>query len=122
MMFLWSERFEALPIAMENIMKPTAIGMIAATALGMSALAVSAQTTVTIEPQVRTEVREYIVKQKRPSVTIKEEIKVGARMPDNVTFYQIEGVPAATKYRYAIVNDRPVLVDPAQRTIAHVYE
>src|SRR5690606_7537793 len=122
MMFLWSECFEALPIAMENIMKRTAIGAIAATVLGVSALAVSAQTTVTIEPQVRTEVREYIVKQKRPSVTIKEEIKVVARLPDTVTFYQIEGAPAATKSRDAIVDERPALVDPAQRMIVHVYE
>jgi hypothetical protein len=103
-------------------MKRTTIGVITAAALGMSAIAVSAQTTVTIEPQVRTEVREYIVKQKRPSVKIKEEIRVGAQLPEAVTFYEIQGVPAATRYRYAIVNDRPVLVDPAQRTIVYVYE
>jgi len=103
-------------------MKRLSIGVAAAAALCMSAFVAGAQTVVTIEPEVRTEVRQYIVKQKHKSVKLKEAIKVGARLPATVELYEIKGVPRATVYRYAIVNDRTVLVDPAKRTIVYVYE
>jgi len=103
-------------------MRRTAIGVLAAAALGLSAMAANAQTTVTIEPEVRTEVREYVVKQKRPSVKVTEEIKMGARLPATVELYEISGVPKASRYRYAYVNNRYVLVDPSERTIVHIYD
>lgn len=98
------------------------LSLLAAAAFGLSLLPAGAQTTVTIEPQVRTQVREYAVKQKRPSVKVAEEIRVGARLPQSVQFYEIEGIPAASGYRYAYVNDRYVLVDPAERTIVYMYD
>jgi hypothetical protein len=39
-----------------------------------------------------------------------------------VTYYQVPNEYGATDYRYTIVNDEPVLVDPGSRRIVQVIE
>src|SRR5690349_1638471 len=67
--------------------------------------------------------REYVVRERHPSYTYREEIRVGAVLPESgVTYY---GVPAEYKapgYRYTIVNDRPVLVEPRTRRIVEIID
>src|SRR6185369_12012431 len=71
-------------------------------------------TTTTLSPEERTTVREYVVKDTRPSVRVEHfDVAVGAVVPPNVTFYEVPNM----RYRYTIVNDRRVVVDPVTRQI-----
>ncbi|MBM0205650.1 DUF1236 domain-containing protein [Micromonospora sp. STR1s_5] len=44
------------------------------------------------------------------------------RAPDRVTYYDVPSDYKVTKYKYTIVNDRPVLVDPGSHTIVQIIE
>src|SRR5689334_23712681 len=60
--------------------------------------------------------REYVVRERHPSYTYREEIRVGAVLPESgVTYYEVPAEYKAPGYRYTIVNDRPVLVEPRTR-------
>lgn len=84
---------------------------------------VESRTVVTTEPLeltpvqrrtiYRTIVREHVVPAE-PTV----EYRVGARVPENVQLYSVPRevaveVPAIRSYKYMVVNNRVVLVDPA---------
>ena len=47
-----------------------------------------------------------------PSVTVRERIVVGEPLPETVV---LRPVPSHTEYRYAVVNDRRVIVEPRTR-------
>ncbi|HET7803861.1 MAG TPA: DUF1236 domain-containing protein [Pseudolabrys sp.] len=84
---------------------------------------VESRTVITTEPLeltpvqrrtiYRTIVREHVVPAE-PTV----EYRVGARVPENVQLYSVPRevaveVPAIRSYKYMVVNNRVVLVDPA---------
>jgi hypothetical protein len=54
-----------------------------------------------------------------PSVVVRERIVVGERMPEAV---QLRTVPEYPDYRYAVVNDQRVIVDPRTRVIVRVID
>lgn len=71
----------------------------------------------------RTEFRTYVEEQNMPSVTVREKVVVGATLPTTVTTYR--EVPAKygkTEYRYTVVNDKTVLVEPKTRKIVQIIE
>src|SRR5215203_981891 len=71
----------------------------------------------------RPKFREYVTTQKRPSYAYKKNAVVGAKLPaSGVTYYEVPQEYGVTKYRYTVVNDRPVLVDPGNHTIVQVIE
>jgi uncharacterized protein YcfJ len=74
-------------------------------------------TVGSLTPEDRTYVQTYVRRTPRQSVRIQEDIRVGAELPSTVTYYQIEGRPALSSYRYAYVNDRYVLVDGNRRIV-----
>lgn len=71
----------------------------------------------------RTRVQEYVVRERRPSVRIEEDVAVGSTLPGSVTYYEIPAdVGVKTTYRYTVVNGRTVLVDPQTRRVIQVIE
>jgi hypothetical protein len=84
---------------------------------------VQTQTIVTAEPLQLTPVQRQtiyrtIVQQPIAAPAPTVEYRVGARIPDSVRLYSIPDsvaveVPAVKAYRYMVVNNRVVLVDPA---------
>jgi hypothetical protein len=67
--------------------------------------------------------KEYVVKEKRPSYKYSSEVRVGARLPESgVTYYDVPRDYGVTKYKYTIVNERPVLVDPSSHTVVEVID
>ena len=69
------------------------------------------------EPQFK----QYVVTQKAPSYTYKEEVRVGAVLPQSgVTYYEVPAEYGVKGYRYTVVNETPVLVDPGTRRIVQV--
>ncbi|MBV8068927.1 MAG: DUF1236 domain-containing protein [Acidobacteriaceae bacterium] len=57
--------------------------------------------------------------ERRPSVVVHEHVVVGEPLPDSVVLYP---VPQYTQYRYAVVNDRRVIVDPGTRRVIKIIE
>jgi hypothetical protein len=48
---------------------------------------------------------------------------VGAKLPTSgVTYYEVPQEYRVAKYRYTVVNERPVLVDPGTHTIVQVID
>jgi hypothetical protein len=80
--------------------------------------------TVVIDPDQRTVIREYVVKEKVKPVTIKERITVGSTLPADVVLTPVpEPWGASVKpYRYVYWDNRVVLVDPPSRRVVHIVE
>ena len=74
--------------------------------------------------QDRPRFHEYVVREKRPSYRYQQEVRVGTVLPESgVTYYDVPpDYHVSGGYRYTIVNDRPVLVDPASRRVVDVLE
>ena len=54
-----------------------------------------------------------------PSVTVRERVVVGEPLPATV---ELRTVPSHTEYRYAVVNDRRVIVEPRTRKVIRVID
>lgn len=68
--------------------------------------------------------RSYVVEQRRPSYAYRDELRVGAVLPEaGVTYYDVPAeYNGARNYRYTVVNNRTVLVDPATRRVVEVID
>jgi hypothetical protein len=67
--------------------------------------------------------REYVVRERRPSYVYREDVRVGTVLPESgVTYYEVPAEYRAPGYRYTIVNDRPVLVEPRSRRIVEIVD
>jgi len=67
--------------------------------------------------------RTYVVEQRVPSYRYSDEFIVGAMLPENgITYYDIPGEYHVQGYRYAYVNDHPVLVDPRTHRIVQIID
>ena len=74
-----------------------------------------------IADQQQPQFRQYVVTQKAPSYTYAEEVRVGAVLPaQGVTYYEVPADYKVQGYRYTVVNDTPVLVDPGTRRIVQI--
>ncbi len=70
-------------------------------------------------PRFKTYVRAHEV----PSYTYREDVRVGAVLPARgVTYREVPAEFGARGYRYTIVNDRTVIVEPKTRKIVQVIE
>jgi hypothetical protein len=92
-----------------------------ATAMTLMAGAASAQTVV-VSPEERTQIRQYVVKQKVSPVPSSVRLDVGTVVPDTVELHTIEGVPSATRYRYVSVGGRTALIDPGTRKVVDIID
>jgi hypothetical protein len=67
--------------------------------------------------------RSYVVEHHHPSYQYRDEVRVGAVLPDEgVTYYEVPQEYGVRDYRYTVVNGRTVLVDPRSRRIVEVVE
>jgi hypothetical protein len=53
------------------------------------------------------------------SVTVRERVVVGEPLPPTV---ELRTVPSHTEYRYAVVNDRRVIVEPRTRKVIRIID
>ena len=76
-----------------------------------------------IADDTRPRFRSYVTERRVPSYRYDREVVVGADLPSSgVTYYEVPKEYGVTKYRYTVVNDRPVLVDPSSHRIVQVIE
>jgi hypothetical protein len=67
--------------------------------------------------------REYVVRERRPSYVYKEEVRVGTVLPSSgVTYYEVPAEYRAPGYRYTVINDRPVIVEPRTRRVVQIID
>jgi hypothetical protein len=67
--------------------------------------------------------RSYVVEQRRPSYQYREDVRIGAVLPEQgVTYYEVPAEYGAREYRYTVVNGRTVLVEPRSRRIVEIVE
>jgi hypothetical protein len=67
---------------------------------------------------------DYVIREHRSSYRYSEDPQVGMILPSTgVAFYQVpREYGVSRRYRYTIVNDRTVLVDPRKRQVVQVID
>ena len=80
--------------------------------------------TIVIEPEQRTVIRDYVVKERVAPVTVKEKISVGARLPADVELRTVPSTwgPKLSKYRYVYSDSHVYLIEPSNRTVVQIIE
>lgn len=80
--------------------------------------------TIVVEPQQRTVIREYVVKERVPAVRFEERVAVGTRVPADVELRTAPSAwgPRFSKYHYVYSNDHIYLVEPSNRTVIQVID
>jgi hypothetical protein len=86
----------------------------------LSSGAVFAQSIV-VEPEQRTRIKEYVVKQNVPRVTVRERYRVGATVPADVELRDVpeDWGPSVRKYRYYHSDAGVHFVDPESRRVMY---
>jgi hypothetical protein len=76
-----------------------------------------------ISDETRPRFRTYVVEQKRPSYAYSSDVVVGAELPSaGVTYYETPAEYGVKDYRYTVVNNRTVLVDPRTHRIVQIID
>lgn len=65
------------------------------------------------------EVVTYVQRDTTPSVVVKERVVVGEPLPATV---ELRAVPQHTEYRYAVVNNQRVIVEPKSRKVIKIIQ
>ena len=85
----------------------------------LAGIGAAAADTVIIQPEQETVIREYVRKQPLASVTLPGvELNIGTALPDTVELHEIPDV----QYRYTVIDNRTVVVDPGTHKIIKVYD
>lgn len=76
-----------------------------------------------IADDTRPRFRTYVSERRVESYKYDRELRVGVDLPSSgVTYYEVPKEYGVTKYRYTVVNNRTVLVDPATRRVVQIIE
>ncbi len=74
---------------------------------------------VIVTPEQQTVIKEYVHKKPLASINVLgAELSIGSTLPDTVELHEIPDV----QYRYVVVNDHTVVVDPSTRKIVEVIQ
>ncbi|ESY89877.1 hypothetical protein X741_28820 [Mesorhizobium sp. LNHC229A00] len=102
---------------MEVLMKKD-LAAVAAVLL-LAGVGAAAAEDVIIQPEQETVIKEYVHKQPLASVKVPGvELNVGTALPDTVELHEVPNV----KYRYTVVDNRTVIVDPSTRKIIKIIQ
>ncbi|ESY79170.1 DUF1236 domain-containing protein [Mesorhizobium australicum] len=90
-----------------------------AAVLLLAGVGAAAAEDVIIQPEQETVIKEYVHKQPLASVKVPGvELNVGTALPDTVELHEVPNV----KYRYTVVDNRTVIVDPSTRKIIKIIQ
>ena len=81
-------------------------------------------TTTTITPQQETAIKTYVTKEKTKSVSTPSgfTLATGATVPQTVELHSFGSDVGMTQYRYVVMNNRTVVVDPATRKVVKIVD
>jgi hypothetical protein len=105
-------------------MKRTLIANVAALAILASSQVLAQNVSVTVTPDQRTRIKDYVIKEKVKPITMKERVTVGATLPAEVELAPVPETwgPALTRYRFVNWDNRVVLVEPSSRKVIQIIE
>ncbi|CAH1673419.1 MAG: DUF1236 domain-containing protein [Chelatococcus sp.] len=67
--------------------------------------------------------QQYVVTQRVPSYTYQDELQVGTVLPDGgIVYHEVPPEYGVRDYRYTVINNRTVLVDPRTRRVVQIIE
>jgi Protein of unknown function (DUF1236) len=77
---------------------------------------------ISFAPEQRTRIKEYVVREQVAPVTVRERIRIGATLPEDVELRTVpsDWGPSVSKYRYVYSDEHVYFVEPSSRKI--VYE
>src|SRR6202165_1477254 len=76
-----------------------------------------------VADDTRPRFRSHVSERRVPSYRYEREVRVGEDLPSSgVTYYEVPREYGVTKYRYTVLNYRPVLVDPSTHRIVQVID
>ncbi|KAA5599603.1 DUF1236 domain-containing protein [Blastochloris sulfoviridis] len=76
-----------------------------------------------LSDETRPRFLQYVVREKRRSYTYDGDVAVGSELPSSgVTYYEVPAEYGVKSYRYTVVNNRTVLVDPRTHRIVQIVE
>jgi hypothetical protein len=83
-----------------------------------------AQAVIELNPEQRTVIKEYVVRERVPAVTIPGDVRVGAVLPEDVRLVAVPEAwaPSVRRYRYVHWNNRVVLVEPSSRKVIQIID
>ena len=91
----------------------------AAAFLLLAGVGIATAEDIIIQPEQETVIREYVKKQPLASVKVPGvELNIGTALPDTVELREVPNV----KYRYVVVDNRTVVVDPHTRKIVKIIQ
>lgn len=108
-------------------MRATFVTAAAVATLVIGSSIAGAQVVIDLTPEVRTEFREYVVRERVAPVEVTEEIGVGVALPGHVTLsglppFIIERYPDYRDYRYVVVNEHIYIVQPDTREVVTIID
>jgi hypothetical protein len=84
---------------------------------------VAIATGAVVPYEQRAPLREYVVRENRPSYRYEDEVVVGRELrPGPYESYPVPEQYGVREHHYAVMNDRVVVFHPQTRRIIHVYE
>jgi len=95
-----------------------------AAAVILAGQALAQTVSVEIAPEQRTRIKDYVVKEKVPRVTVKERYRVGTTVPSDVELREVpaDWGPSVRSYRYYHTDAGIHFVDPANRRVIYDIE
>jgi hypothetical protein len=133
----WAELRPALDVSFWAILPGTGGVTMKRALMAASVLAVFASTqafaqtvgvgpagTVIVEPEQRTVIKEYVVKERVAPVRVKERIAVGATLPADIELRAVPSTwgPKLSRYRYVYTDEHVYLVEPSNRTVVQIID
>jgi Protein of unknown function (DUF1236) len=85
---------------------------------------VAPSATVRIEPEQRTRIRSYVTERRIPPARIRERVRVGAVVDEDVELMAVpeDWGPDLRRYRYVYYDDNVYLIEPSSRRVVHVID
>jgi hypothetical protein len=105
-------------------MVASAIAVLGVTQAFAQTVGVRSADTVVIEPEQRTTIKQYIVKEKVAPVRVQKRVVVGEELPADVELRTVPTTwgPKLSKYRYIYSDNHVYLVEPSDRKVVEVIE
>jgi hypothetical protein len=74
---------------------------------------------VTIQPEMRTKIKQYVTTSKPKSVAVPSgfTVRQGVKLPETVEIQSFPADVGVTQYRYAVVGDQTVLVNSSREIV-----
>ncbi|TGR29043.1 MULTISPECIES: DUF1236 domain-containing protein [unclassified Mesorhizobium] len=90
-----------------------------AAVLLLAGVGAAAAEDVIIQPEQETVIKEYVKKQPLASVKVPGvELSLGTALPDTVELHEVPNV----KYRYTVIDNQTVIVDPGTHKIIKIIQ